>query len=184
MKILLAIGIFFSLLGCTKDQVLENESNEIIKYQDVASDFNNDGISDVLLKMVNIGTADVPQSSGTNIFTISSLDSNLSFLSKTINLDNYWYKENESIIANASSFFSFKYFYDNLYSRNIGNGKYVSSWTIDENYSNNKYLVFKYYKNQTLKYGWIKINFNISTKQLTIEDYYETTNNIFIVGKK
>jgi hypothetical protein len=184
MKILLAIGIFFSLLGCTKDQVLENESNEIIKYQDVASDFNNDGISDILLKMVNIGTADVPQSSGTNIFTISSLDSNLSFLSKTINLDNYWYKENESIIANASSFFSFKYFYAFLYRRNIENGKYISSWTIDENYSNNKYLVFKYNKNQTLKYGWIKINFNISTKQLTIEDYYETTNNIFVVGKK
>lgn len=184
MKILLAICIFFSLLGCKKDQTTVNESTEIINYKDVAVDFDNDGISDILLKMVNIGTLDVPQSSGTNIFTISSLDSNLSFLSKTTNLDNYWFKENESIIANSSSFFSFKYFYAFLYSRNIEYGKYVSNWTINENYSNNKYLVFKYNKNQNLKYGWIKINFNISTKQMNIEDYYETTNNVFVVGKK
>jgi hypothetical protein len=184
MKNLLAIAFLLTVLSCSKDKVEETPTTDYELYKQTKLDFNNDGTVDLNVSIRNFGTADVPQSSGANYFTVSSADSNLTFLSKSVNLDDYLYEENETISINASSYLSFKYFYSTLYRRTIQKGKYFSDWMIDQKYSTKKIIVFQNNKGQTTKYGWIKLNFNISTKKMTIDDYFETSTSSFKTGKK
>jgi hypothetical protein len=163
--------------------VEETPVNDMNIYKPTKLDFNNDGIDDLILTISNGGTADVPQSSGSNVFLISSADTNLTFLAKTKYRDDYWFEENETADFNTN-FLSFAEFFAPLYARLIKNGRYDSNWTIDDNFSTKKYLVFLNKKNSTIKYGWLKIDFNVSSKKLEVIDNFETTKRTFTVGKK
>ena len=183
MKYLFILILFFASHSCNKDHLEETPVNDMNIYKPTKLDFNNDGIDDLILTISNGGTADVPQSSGSNVFLISSADTNLTFLAKTKYRDDYWFLENETIDFNTN-FLSYSEFFASLYARLIKNGKYSSNWTIDDDFSTKKYLVFQNKKNSNTKYGWLKIEFNISSKNLEVIDYFETTTRTFTAGKK
>ncbi|TAF65728.1 MAG: hypothetical protein EAZ55_08160 [Cytophagales bacterium] len=172
------------MISCSKDVAVENPVKDLELYQTTKLDFNNDGNPDLKLEILNFGTADIPQSAGSNSFYVSSVDSNLTFLSKTVHLDEYWFEENKVLKIDTFNTFSSKYFYAKLYSRNIRDGNYNTDWKIDSEFSNSKIIVFRNKNTTNTKYGWIKLDFNISTKTLNIVDYYETTLTTITTGKK
>lgn len=184
MKNLFLLFTLIITFGCSKNKEPESPTKDETLYKKVKIDYNNDGKPDLNLEIGNSGTQDIPQSSGSNIFFISSADSNLSFLSKSINLDNYWFEDNKVITIDSTSNFSFVYFYSFLYRRNIAKGNYISDWIIDTEFSSKKNIIFRYNSTHDTKFGWIKLDFNIYTKKIIIVDYYETTLKSFVSGKK
>lgn len=183
MKHLFILLLLFASLSCKKDQVEETPVNDINIYKPTKLDFNNDGMSDIILSIFNNRIVNSQQSTGINVFHITSADTNLIFLAKTKYRNDYWFAENETVDFNTN-FLSFAEFFAPLYTRLIKNEKYDSNWTIDDNFSTKKYLVFLNKKTSTIKYGWIKVDFNISSKKLSVIDYFETTTRTFIAGKK
>lgn len=183
MKNLIVILILTVSYSCCKPKSEENPESDYALPATLL-DYNSDGSPDIILDIINIGTEDVPQSSGLNIYTVLSADSNLTFWAKSVDLDDYLYEENKVIDLATPTNFSYTYFNFKLCSRKICRGNYCSEWKEDSEFNKNKIIVFQNKKSSTTKYGWIKLDFNILTKKLIIVDYYETTLSTITTGKK
>jgi hypothetical protein len=184
IKVLCAVAFTLVICSCEKKQP-DTPNSDMETFKPYNVDFDKDGASDFTIIMSGIGTSDVPQSAGVRTFEIASADSNFLGLSLNADFTEYLYQGNEAISVNTNALLSYKYFGQRLYAREIKNGAYSTDWIIDPQFAIKKFIVYKKTKpNGTNKYGWVKLDFDISAKKLKVLDYFETSNVSFICGKK